>query len=71
MPWGQMESSMLKLFSLLATSSPENRCSTRNICASVKLDDHKQDSGSDLADIAEYILSPMWKTARRESAQSN
>lgn len=52
MPWGQMKSSMLKLFWLLTTSSLEIRCSTRSICATVKLDDHKQNRGSDLADIS-------------------
>lgn len=53
MPWGQMKSSMLKLFWLLITSSPEIRCSTRSIYASVKLYDHKQNRGSDLADISD------------------
>ena len=45
MPWGQMKSSMLKLFWLLTTSSPEIRRSTRSIYASVKPDDHKQNRG--------------------------
>jgi hypothetical protein len=53
MPRGQMKSSMLKLFWLLTISSPEIRCTTRSICASVKLDDHKQNRGSDLADISD------------------
>jgi hypothetical protein len=53
MPWGQMKSSMLKLFWLLTTSSLEIRCSTRSICASVRLDDPKQNRGSDLADISD------------------
>jgi hypothetical protein len=48
-----MKSSMLKLFWLLTTSSLEIRCSTRSICASVKLDDHRQNRRSDLADISD------------------
>jgi hypothetical protein len=53
MPWGQMKSSMLKLFWLLTASSLETRCSTRSVCARVKLDYHKQDRGPDLADISD------------------
>jgi hypothetical protein len=53
MPWGQMKSSMLKLFWLLTTSSLEIRCSTSSIYASVILDNHKRNRGSDLADISD------------------
>jgi hypothetical protein len=53
MPRGQMKSLMLKPFWLLTISSPEIRCSIRSICASVKLDEHKQNRGSDLADISD------------------